>query len=52
MQWHFLKEDKWCLKHLKMEYFQSLGNQNNQNIRVMMLNMIHLVMIRKNEPKN
>ena len=24
MQWHFLKEEKCCLKHLKVEYFQGV----------------------------
>ena len=33
VQWHFLKEEKWCLKHLKVEYFQDLNNQNIQKNR-------------------
>ena len=26
-----LKRKKYCLKHLKVEYFQDLNNQNNHN---------------------
>ena len=49
MQWHFLKEEKWCLRHFKVEYFKRINikNQNNHS-RVMTLNIIHLVMIHIN----
>ena len=51
MQWHFLKKAKWCLKHLKLEYFQGLKNQKNQNNKAM-LNIVHLVTICINLAKN
>ena len=43
-----LKGREMVFKALKVEYFQNLKNQNNQNNRLMMLNISHLVMIHIN----
>ena len=34
MQKHFLKEDKWYLKHLKVEYFAGLKNHKKEKERM------------------
>ena len=43
-----LKKENWCLKHLKLEYFQDLNNQKNQDNQATMLNIVQLVEIYMN----
>ena len=43
MPGHFLKEEKWCLKHLKVGYFQGLNNQNDPNNQINQAAMINIL---------
>ena len=35
MQWHFLKEEKWCLRHFKVEYFKEYRHKYKININIL-----------------